>query len=296
MSKVGQKIHAEPEPLLRIGELARRCGVPAATLRAWERRYGVIEPIRGASGYRLYSGADERRVRAMRDLVGAGIAPSEAAARVGAEPAPAAASDPALLGEAAQAELLAALLGFDEAGADELLDRAFAAFTTEAVLDALVLPVLRELGDRWSRGEASVSQEHFASGMLRGRLLGLARGWGAGGGRLALLACPSGELHDLGLIAFGLSLHRRGWRISMLGADTPGEALVEATDRLAPDVVVLYARDIEQLTAMSLELTEVASRSNLLLAGPGADLKLSELLGASVLLEGPVEAAGNLAA
>lgn len=295
MSNLGEG--SAREALLRIGELARRSGVPAATLRAWERRYGVVEPVRGDSGYRLYSSADERRVRSMRELVEAGVAPAEAAAQLRAGGV--AAGTPAAahgLGEEARRALLDALLLYDAAWADELLDRAFAAFTHDAALDGLVLPVLREIGELWSRGEASVAQEHFASALLRGRLLGLARGWGIGGGRLALLACPSGEHHDLGLIAFGLSLHQRGWRISFLGADTPGDALAAAAARLRPDVVVLYARDVGQLTAIGPELTAVAQGAGLLLAGPGAEPELSELLGAAVLRDGPVEAAESLAA
>src|SRR5689334_19494482 len=70
------------EALLRIGELARRSGVAAATLRAWERRYGVVRPVRGPSGYRLYSAADQERVRAMARLVDSGVAPAEAATRI----------------------------------------------------------------------------------------------------------------------------------------------------------------------------------------------------------------------
>lgn len=286
------------EPALRIGEVARRCGVAPATLRAWERRYGVVAPVRGASGYRLYSAADQRRVRAMRELVDAGIAPAEAAARVregGDEPGPADAAGPTI-GPEAQEELIAALLGFDEGTADELLDRALAAFTTDAVLDGLVLPVLREIGDRWSRGDASVSQEHFASGLLRGRLLGLARGWGGGSGPLALLACPGGERHDLGLIAFGLALRGRGWRVSFLGPDTPVSAIVEATERVRPDVVVLYAREPERFLRVEPELVEISARSNLLLAGPGAGRSLSAAVGAGLLLDGPVEAASHLTA
>ena len=88
-------------------------------------------------------------------------------------------------------------------------------------LSEIVMPYLRDLGDRWERGEVTVAQEHFASSVLRGRLLGLARGWGRGIGPRALLACAPGEQHDLGLIAFGLALRAHGWRIEYLGADTP---------------------------------------------------------------------------
>ena len=90
-----------------------------------------------------------------------------------------------------------------------------------SLLRDLLIPYLHDLGERWEAGTASVAQEHFASNFLRGRLLGLARGWGQGGGPLAILACAPSELHDLPLIAFGLALRAHGWRIAFLGPDTP---------------------------------------------------------------------------
>ena len=104
---------------------------------------------------------------------------------------------------------------------------------------------MAEIGSRWQEGEATVAQEHFASSVVRGRLLGLARGWGEGAGPLALLACVAGELHDLGLIAFGLALRQRGWRIAYLGADTPLDTLDDAVNGLRPRVVVLSASEPE---------------------------------------------------
>jgi hypothetical protein len=126
--------------------------------------------------------------------------------------------------------------------------------------------------------------------------MGLARGWGGGAGPLALLACPSGERHDLGLIAFGLALRGRGWRISFLGPDTPAGAIAEAADRLGPEAVVLYAREGDRLEAIEPELAAIAGRSNLMLAGPGAAGSVSSAVGAALLSDGPVEAASQLAA
>jgi DNA-binding transcriptional MerR regulator len=288
------------DALLRIGELARRSGVAAATLRAWERRYGVVQPTRGDSGYRLYSAAEVERVRAMARLVEAGVAPAEAADRLQRESEratpPPAAPRPAGVGAHAQEALLEALLAFDELAVDANLDEAIASFSTDAVLDELILPALRQLGERWASGAASVAQEHFASSILRGRLLGLARGWGAGAGPLALLACPSGELHDLGLIAFGLSLGRRGWRVNLLGGDTPAEALLECVARTGPAATVLFAREPDAVENIAPELTEIAARSQLLLAGAGGEAAADRIPAAAVLREGPVEAAALVAA
>ena len=146
-----------------------------------------------------------------------------------------------------------------------------AAFSIETVAATAILPYLRTLGDRWRDGDASVAQEHFATGLLRARLLGLARGWDRGAGPRALLACPSGEHHDLGLIILGLALRDRGWRVTFLGPDTPIETLAAAADQLAPDAVVLSSLAREPLAAAEAEIARMASSRPVLLAGPGAD-------------------------
>ena len=102
------------------------------------------------------------------------------------------------------------------------------------VLRDVVLPYLTELGERWERGTASVAQEHFATNVIRGRLAGLARGWGNGHGPRAVLACPPGELHDLALMVFGIVLHGSGWRIDYLGMSTPVEELTRTVDARRP--------------------------------------------------------------
>ena len=144
-------------------------------------------------------------------------------------------------------QLADALDRFDEPRAQAILDRLLAAATVDMLLSEVVLPYLRELGDRWERGEASIAQEHFASGILRGRLLGLARGWGLGVGPAAVLACLPGEQHDLGLVAFGLALRARGWRIVYLGPDTPIETIEETSRLLQPSLVVLHAATADRV-------------------------------------------------
>ena len=287
------------EPLLRIGELARRAGISTATLRAWERRYGVIEPARGESGYRLYSRADERRLHDMVGLIATGVAPAEAARRLLAAdppvPAPAAADDPGIA-SGLREDLLAALLRFDETEADRLLDRAVSILSIEALLTDLILPVLQDLGRGWQVEEITVGQEHFASSVLRSRMLGLARGWGGGEGRLALLAAPAGEHHDLGLIAFGLALRSHGWRVAFLGADTPLESVISAAEELQPAVCVISVMDPDHLDGTELELARLGMVTALMLAGAGVPGELPSRIGATHMLDDPVLAAQGLAA
>ncbi len=256
---------------VRIGELSRRTGVQADTIRAWERRYGLVDPKRSSKGYRLYSSADEEVIGAMRELTAKGVAAAEAAAlaRRGAE-APAAPSLGALDPAAQARRLRRALEGFDEEEANAILDECLAGLSLAKVLADIVPAAMAEIGSRWQDGEATVAQEHFASSVVRGRLLGLARGWGVGAGPLALLACIPGELHDLGLIAFGLSLHQRGWRIAFLGADTPLETLDDAVTRLRPRVVVVSASEPGRLAAVAEELRSLAMRVPISVGGRAA--------------------------
>jgi MerR family transcriptional regulator, light-induced transcriptional regulator len=266
---------------LRIGELSRRSGISPELLRQWERRYDLIHPTRSPGGLRLYSLDDLERVRLMARHIRDGVAAREAAAlaaradlrrardsETSGPPGtgPAVAFDSA----AACAQLRRAVETFDEPAAQAVIDELLSVATLDAVLSDVLMPLLRDVGDRWQRGELSVAQEHFASNVLRGRLLGLARGWGGGTGPLALLACPPGEYHDLGLIAFGLALRARGWRIAFLGSDTPLESLVRASELVRPQLLVVSATAPELLERIRGELVDLASDRRVAVAGPGA--------------------------
>ena len=256
---------------LRIGELSRRTGVAPELLRAWERRYGLLRPARSDGGFRLYSEADEQRVERMRQLLRQGLAAAEAARQaVEGDTVSAASAETLPELETGAVRLRTALDDFDETAAQLALDDLLAAFTVEAVLSAVILPYLAELGVRWSTGDATVAQEHFASNLIRGRLLGLGRGWDSGQGPRAVLACAPGELHDLGLIAFGLTLHRRGWRITYLGPDTPIDSLVDTAERLSPALIVVSGTTKRRLTPLAGDLTRLAAKTRVAVAGAGA--------------------------
>jgi DNA-binding transcriptional MerR regulator len=279
------------DDLLRIGELSRRTGVSPELLRAWERRYGLLEPQRTTGGFRLYPFEDVGRVEAMLGHLARGLSAAEAARLAKeSEPAPASSAIGALL-----REFRSALDTYDEPAAQARLDRMLTTFTLETVLGEAVLPYLRELGERWERGEASVAQEHFASNVIRGRLLGLARGWGSGSGPLAVLACPPGEEHDLGLLALGLVLRARGWRVTYLGPDTPMETIADAAERVGAERVVLSALSETPLQAVEDGVAELARGVRVALAGAGATSALAERTGAEFLSGGPVEEAERLA-
>jgi DNA-binding transcriptional MerR regulator len=254
---------------LRIGEFARRVGVSPDLLRAWERRYGLLQPIRSQGGFRLYTDEDAERVSQMRRALDEGLSAAEAARRVRARARPA-----ENFLDDARARFLAAVRAYDEVTAHAVLDEAVAGFALETVLGELVLPALRQIGSEWERGELEVAQEHFGSNLVRERLLALARLWGRGRGPLALLACPPGERHDIGLIAFGLVLRSHGWRILFLGADTPLPTLSRAVSATHPRLIVVAGMDGALLEAQGAALRRLARSTALVLSGAGASEEL----------------------
>jgi DNA-binding transcriptional MerR regulator len=266
---------------IRIGELARRTGVSPELLRAWEDRYGLLQPSRSPGGFRLYTAADEIRTRQMTRLIADGLSAAEAAREtltaVQEEPR----SAPPIVDQLAD-DLRTALDDFDGATAHAALDRLLAAVSPETVLIEVVLPYLRDLGDRWEAGRASVAQEHFASSLIRGRLLALARDWDDGTGPGLLLACLPGEAHDLGLIIFGILAARRGWRITFLGADTPIDTLRATIHTIQPSLTVLVATTPTLITTHADDIRDLAHLTRTAIAGtsethPITDLGLTPL-------------------
>lgn len=259
------------EELLRIGELSRRVGVPVASLRAWETRYGLLAPTRTTGGFRLYDSEDVARVLAMRANLDRGLSAAEAARLALSE----ARQDSAPLLAGGMEELASALERFDESAAQAVLDRLLGGLSLDVVLRDVLVPYLHDLGDRWQRGEISVAQEHFASNVVRGRLMSLARGWGRGSGPLAVLACAEDEQHDVPLLMFGLLLRTYGWRIDYLGADTPLASLVQAVREIAPVAVVVSGTTPGSLDGQSAGLQEVALIAPLYVAGAAASEDLA---------------------
>ncbi|HET8969195.1 MAG TPA: MerR family transcriptional regulator [Gaiellaceae bacterium] len=280
---------------IRIGELSRRTGVSPELLRAWERRYGLFEPDRSPGRFRLYSDADVDRVEAMRGQIADGLSAAEAARRVlGMSPST---RESRLDGSSAidepVAELRLALETFDDAAAHAAIDRLIASLSLESFLREVILPLLRDIGEGWELGEITIAQEHFASNLVRGRLMALGRGWGRGTGHHALLAAPPGEQHDLGLVVLALVLRDRGWRVTFLGADTPVETIADTRRRVVPEVIVLAMLKAPKLEPA--DMRALARGSRVLISGRGASPALARKLAVEHFAGGPIEAAAYLA-
>lgn len=278
---------------VRIGELSRRVGVSPELLRAWETRYRLLRPRRSPGGFRLYSPADEARVRRMRALVGSGLSASEAARAALGERITLMGSRSLPAGVVAALDR--ALLAFDGPAAHAALDALLAATPLERAVRDAILPLLRAIGDRWELGTVTVAQEHFAATLLRARILALARGWDEGRGRRAILACVPGDLHDIALIAFGLVLRERGWRIVYLGQDMPAAMVAAAAARLRPQLVVLSATATTWSDDTLDAFADLARTTRIAVGGAGATPEAARRIGATLLEADIIAAAERVA-
>ena len=280
------------EPLYRIGEVSRRTGVSVELLRAWEARYKVLRPRRTTGRFRLYSDHDAARVQRMTSLLGSGLSAAQAARTVLQEEA--AGKHATTIPVGIVEELDRELLAFDEPGAHATLDRLFASVVVETAVQDGILPELRSIGDRWEAGEVTVAQEHFASTLVRGRLLALARGWDRGRGPRAILACVPGELHDIGLICFGLVLRQQGWRIVYLGQDTPLETVTSALKGSHAIALVTVSVARRRFTSIADELADLGRHAKIAIGGAGATKEGASRMSAMLLAPQLTVAAAQL--
>ena len=213
---------------LNIAALAQRTGVAPDTLRKWEQRYRILQPTRTAGGQRRYSERDVARVEWLCERLREGYRIGEAANLLGTA---------AITPTRTPRDHLAAIL--DATGSGEpsavglLVDQAFALYDVEQALDEILAPLLREIGDRWARGELTVAEEHLVSEAVRSRLGHLLADAGGGVRGTAVLACAPGERHELGLMMLAIALRRDGWKVTYLGADIPFEAAAALAHRQA---------------------------------------------------------------
>jgi DNA-binding transcriptional MerR regulator/methylmalonyl-CoA mutase cobalamin-binding subunit len=233
-----------------IKEAAIRAGVSVPLLRAWERRYGIVRPVRTSSGYRLYDDSSIERVRAMRRLVDDGWSASQAAQQIETEGIPpgvgVSAAVPSTFARASAdrdlgTAFVAAAAAMDERRVEQLLDDLFAGSSSfERVVDDRLMPALRALGEAWANGTVSVSAEHAAShAVLRRLSAAFEAAGGAVRGRPVLVGLPPGSRHEIGSLAFATAARRRGMRVTYLGADVPRQSWIEAVQATKAGAIVV---------------------------------------------------------
>lgn len=226
----------------RIQTVAEMTGVSAATLRAWERRYGIPVPSRTDSSYRVYSEADVEMIRRVRQLCEDGLAPAQATRLVfeEAEARTVATSEHEDPFSAMQDQIVEAVEHFDTRTLDKKLERAATLGQPATVVDRVFRGALIEIGDRWNEGRMTVAQEHLASDAIVGavrRLLPLVRP--DGDARVVVLACFADDEHSFAVHALAVHLSSWGWHTVVLGARTPPAAIRHAVRELSPALVGL---------------------------------------------------------
>jgi DNA-binding transcriptional MerR regulator len=271
-------------PALRIDAVARRTGVAVATLRAWESRYGVLQPCRTDGGHRLYSEDDVDRVLAVLRLTAQGWSVGAAAASVTAERSPSRLGlvadpvEPSGDGDPAsrrdpttqrlQDSLARAVRRFDAGAAEDALDEAIARLGVAYALEDVVMPMLRDLGEGWEDDPALIAAEHFATNTLRPRLHRLLSGARSAGAPTCVAAAPDHEDHELGVLAAAAVASDLGFRVTYLGSRTPSSALERSVATIRPDVVLIGAITAHAGRSFCASPPDVGS-ARLVVGGPG---------------------------
>jgi DNA-binding transcriptional MerR regulator len=232
---------------LSVAAVARRLGIAPATLRTWDRRYGLGPTDHASGAHRRYSPADVARLERMRRLLLEGVGTADAARQASAEPPtsppsvsppPADGADPASAGRG----LARAAQAMDEDGVRRLARAALSEHGVVAGWHSVLCPVLQAAGERWAKTGEGVEVEHLLAEALGSELRTLLPSGASAGGVDVLLACPDGDYHSLPLQALAVVLAEHGVTSRMLGGSLPSGALTAAVTRTGPGALVLYAQ------------------------------------------------------
>ena len=264
-----------------IKRASQRTGIAVPTIRAWERRYGVVSPIRSSAGYRLYSEDAIERLRRMRHLVTGGWSASAAAQAVisdqatdGAEMEPGTRAEGEVARDAQEltAELVRAAGSLDARALGRTLDEMFIRGQFEVVAQRLLFPALRALGDAWAAGDVSVAGEHLASQAVLRRVSAAfeAAATDGSGPRIAVGLPPTGR-HEIGALAFATVARRAGMNVVYLGPDLPvADWLLGSADAAAAVVGVVAQSDVRPALDVAQALMAAQRPVTVAFGGPAA--------------------------
>ncbi|HZX80580.1 MAG TPA: MerR family transcriptional regulator [Lysobacter sp.] len=235
-------------------------GLSAETLRAWERRHAAIRPLRDAQGRRLYDAATIERLGRLHRLTGRGHPIRDLAALDDA-------SLERLLDDGRQAayggvetlpgRMLDAIADYRVDEFDRDLSVAIATLPMPVLMTRVVMPLLREVGQRWSDGRLAIAQERLVSSLLRMRLLAVLNPPPREQRPRVLFATLPGERHELGLLGAALQAHEAGLPVLYLGTELPAAELVRVAERMAVAGIALGSVDPDQARATLAELREL---------------------------------------
>ena len=226
-------------PIRTVSEIT---GVNSVTLRAWERRYGLINPSRTPKGHRLYSQQDIQLIQSVLDRLSQGMSISQIARDILDKTAVDKIDNTDAWGQYSQ-RMIEAIVNFDEHALDSVYNDAMSLYPVDIVTTRLIMPLLEQLGNRWeikSKKPGSIAEEHFFSVYLRNKL-------GArfhhqnlkNSGPKLIMACLPGEHHEFGILLFALTAHSKGYQVILLGADLPVTELIQVAERTDSQGVIL---------------------------------------------------------
>lgn len=276
------------EELFPIREVARLTGVNPVTLRAWERRYGLIQPVRTDSGHRLYSPADVEMVRSVLAWIERGVPVSKVGrifARHGAnEAAPAQTYESATSTEWSQyqSRLLDAVQAFDEAELDRIYGQVFSSYPLSVTFQDVIMPLWRRLLVRYGRPGYG-SEWLFLDTFLRGRVLQRLRNLrDQTAERIVLVALP-GRCRELELLVAALLLSPQEAAVQVLGIGQPLDELPNVCGKVRPQAVLVFSNQAPAAdTPRDLERLALTLECPVGLVGEGADLLEDRLRGSPI--------------
>ena len=262
-----------------IRVLSEKTGVAPTTLRAWERRYGLLKPLRTPKGHRLYNANDVDAVNRIVNLLNENYTISKAINAIKLEDI----QEKIESNEIAEEpntdhwvdfhnRFLRAIEQFDEYKLDTIYNEALSLYPIDLVSAQILRPLLATLGSRWEEREAGIAEEHFFTSYLRNKVgARLHHSSSKNNGSRILLACMPGEFHELGSLLFGLTAMSRGYRILFLGADLPLDQIQHVVNTTDIDAVLLSAVNVTLRGQISRQLEKLASDLSipLMLGGTG---------------------------
>lgn len=263
--------------LFPIRTVSQITGVNAITLRAWERRYGLIKPVRTAKGHRLFTQQDIDFIQRVVELTEKGVSIGQVRATLMGE-TPAQGQDVELDSWAVyRRRMLNAVVRFDVHALESSYNEALALYPVETVTKRLILPLLRALGERWQATEGSVAEEHFFGAYLRNKLGARFHHHPPTHGPKLLVACLPGERHEVGLMLFSLSALARGFQVVFLGADMPLSELAATGLRASANGILLSGAVEPPVGVMTNELAKLVASANVpVFVGGQVSVRLSD--------------------
>lgn len=292
---------SEPDVALSVAEAAARVGLTPATLRTWDRRYGLSPSIRTEGGHRRYNGLDLARLRVVQQMVDGGVPPGEAVT-ASIELSPEALKDKDTVpvpvgdgprrpgggnvlalpgGDEVQRGLARAAVSLDGTAISDRVGELMDEYGVIPTWEDVLVPVLTSLGERWYQTKRGIEIEHVTADAVARAL----QTHGANvrvDQRPVLLVCMPEELHTLPLMALQAALRDVGQGSVMLGARVPIVAIQDAVKRVRPRRVVLWAQTARVADPSVLrQIPTQRPAIKFIVAGPGWHDHIDELSGAA---------------